>query len=210
MTMRRVVLTAACLVGMAGMAFPVSAQSVKMYNAPPSVEELKSVLGGGGKGSGKVKFRKLELGDDAASVPPASEQPSTSTTYASPPPSASSGGASGGGASGQAIGFPINFAYNSAEIDPTSRPFLDTVGQLLSQQQDMRLLVEGHTDATGSPGYNLSLSERRAASVKRYLSGRFGIDPSRLLPVGKGQSEPLTQGDPLNPQNRRVQFRPLG
>ncbi|MBF0093283.1 MAG: OmpA family protein [Alphaproteobacteria bacterium] len=214
MNVLKVALSATCLAGLVAAAGPAFAQGVKMYDAPPSVEELKNALGAGGRpatGQGKVKFRKLEFGDEAPSSPPAAG-PKAAPAMALQTPSSSYDAAppSGGGGGAQAIGFPINFAYNSAEIDPASRPFLDTVGQLLSQQPDMRLVIEGHTDASGSPSYNLGLSERRAASVKRYLTGRYGISPSRLTSVGKGQSEPLTPSDAYSPQNRRVQFRTMG
>ncbi len=68
--------------------------------------------------------------------------------------------------------------------------------------------VEGHTDAVGSADYNVSLSERRALSVGEYLV-KMGVEPSRLMLIGKGMAEPLTQ-DPYDPANRRVQFVRVG
>jgi outer membrane protein OmpA-like peptidoglycan-associated protein len=69
------------------------------------------------------------------------------------------------------------------------------------------VVIEGHTDATGSDDYNLSLSQRRAASVKQYLISVHGIDAARLEAVGLGKTRPLYAADPFAPENRRVQFQ---
>jgi OmpA-OmpF porin, OOP family len=104
-----------------------------------------------------------------------------------------------------AVGFRINFALNSAIVPPAYESYIDRVGELMRQEPDLALLVEGHTDASGSDRYNDELSERRAVAVARYLVVRHGIDPERLRVVGKGKSEPLLK-DPYDPRNRRVQF----
>jgi OOP family OmpA-OmpF porin len=75
---------------------------------------------------------------------------------------------------------------------------------LLKEAPDLKVRVEGHTDAVGSVNYNVSLSERRALSVGEYLA-KQGVEPSRLILVGKGMAEPLTH-NPYDPTNRRVQF----
>ncbi|MEO5373726.1 MAG: OmpA family protein [Alphaproteobacteria bacterium] len=208
-TPRLAVMGSIALLAVAAVAGTATAQDVKMYTAPPSVEELKSVLGGGvPAGEKKVKFRKLEFGAEE-STPVASASPgTTSAPAAAVAASAESTAGSGNSGKGQAIGFPINFGYNSADIDPASRPFVDTIGQLMAQQKDLRLIIEGHTDGAGSDTYNRDLSAKRAQSVKRYIVNTYGIDPARLAPVGKGKSEPLDSFDPLNAKNRRVQFRP--
>ena len=66
-------------------------------------------------------------------------------------------------------------------------------------------MVEGHTDAAGTPGYNLNLSQRRAQAVVRYL-GQHGVEASRLIAKGYGQSRPVV-ADPLSGDNRRVETR---
>jgi OOP family OmpA-OmpF porin len=81
---------------------------------------------------------------------------------------------------------------------------IDTVAELMKQSPEIKVRIEGHTDAVGSVSYNLSLSGRRALSVGEYLV-KQGIDPSRLELVGKGMSEPLTRNK-YDPANRRVQF----
>lgn len=198
MSINRTTVAAACVLSLAAaLALPAArAGEVKMYDRVPTVEELNAAFA---KGEGAVpapravKFRKLEFGDAA----PAGE-PAATTASAPPAPAA------------DAVGFPINFGYNSAEISPESRGYIDVVGQLMSKRPDMRMTVEGHTDAAGPDSYNQDLSARRAMSVKRYLVNSHGVDPARLEPVGKGESEPLYRDNPLNPKNRRVQFRPAG
>jgi outer membrane protein OmpA-like peptidoglycan-associated protein len=103
-----------------------------------------------------------------------------------------------------AVGFHINFAFNSAAIPRENQPQLDRIVQLMHEVPTLALSIEGHTDAVGSVDYNLDLSRQRALSVARYLVSQ-GVDPERLAAVGKGKSEPLT-ADPCAPENRRVQF----
>src|SRR5689334_4213130 len=92
-----------------------------------------------------------------------------------------------------AFGFPIRFAFDSTEVLPEARPYLDSVGQMLRlpQAQGKRVLIVGHTDATGAEGYNQTLSERRALAVRAYLAGRFGIPADLLLVEGEGKHAPL-------------------
>ncbi len=84
-------------------------------------------------------------------------------------------------------------------------PFVDRVGELMREQPTLRLQVEGHTDATGSDEYNLSLSQRRAAAVASHLVERWGIARERLSVLGFGKGMPLIE-NPFDGRNRRVQF----
>jgi outer membrane protein OmpA-like peptidoglycan-associated protein len=106
------------------------------------------------------------------------------------------------------VGFHINFAFDSAELPSSAFRMIDQVAELMKEVPSLRLRVEGHTDAVGSPQYNQTLSERRAAAVAQYLASH-GVDPSHFEMVGKGMTEPLT-ANPYDPSNRRVQFVRIG
>jgi outer membrane protein OmpA-like peptidoglycan-associated protein len=101
----------------------------------------------------------------------------------------------------------ITFDLDSATLTPQARENLDAfVAALRSRAlQPYRFLVEGHTDATGSEGYNQALSERRAASVVDYLVAN-GIESSRVTSRGYGETRPRLP-DADHPENRRVETR---
>jgi outer membrane protein OmpA-like peptidoglycan-associated protein len=105
------------------------------------------------------------------------------------------------------IDLEIQFDYNSADIRPSSMPAVQELGKALSDAslKGSTFIVAGHTDAIGSDAYNQDLSERRADTIKRYLSERYGVDGSNLVTVGYGKSKPKDPNAPLDPINRRVQ-----
>jgi outer membrane protein OmpA-like peptidoglycan-associated protein len=105
------------------------------------------------------------------------------------------------------IDLEITFDYNSADISAKSLSAVQALGKALSNP-DLRgstFVVAGHTDAAGGEGYNQELSERRADSIKRYLTEKFGIAGTDLVTVGYGKSKPKDTKDPMDPANRRVQ-----
>lgn len=79
---------------------------------------------------------------------------------------------------------------------------------MLKDHADLSLTIEGHTDNTGAPEANQSLSEKRAAAVKAYLVSTFGIADSRLEAKGFGASKPAASNDTPEgrQQNRRVEL----
>lgn len=101
----------------------------------------------------------------------------------------------------------VKFKYNSDVLEPEAKLNLDEFAKALKAPQlsASSFMVEGHTDAAGSSSYNLNLSERRAQSVVRYLNEK-GVDTSRLIAKGYGQSRPVV-ADPLSGDNRRVETR---
>jgi outer membrane protein OmpA-like peptidoglycan-associated protein len=105
------------------------------------------------------------------------------------------------------IDLEITFDYNSAEISAKSMPSVQALGKALtsSDLQGSTFVVAGHTDAAGSDAYNQDLSERRADSIKRYLTDEFGIAGADLVTVGYGESKLKDPGQPLAEANRRVQ-----
>lgn len=103
------------------------------------------------------------------------------------------------------VGFRINFALNSDVVPQGAVAFVERIAELLREQPQVKLRIEGHTDALGSDVYNLELSQRRAAAVASHLVTRQGIDATRLVVLGLGEGVPLT-ANALDPRNRRVQF----
>lgn len=101
----------------------------------------------------------------------------------------------------------VKFKYNSDILEPEAKLNLDEFAKALSDPRLARstFLVEGHTDASGTPSYNLDLSQRRARAVVRYLAER-GIDTAKLDARGYGQAKPLV-ADRFSGENRRVETR---
>lgn len=105
------------------------------------------------------------------------------------------------------IDLEITFDYNSADISAKSLSAVQALGKALSSSdlKGSTFIVAGHTDAAGSEGYNQDLSERRADSIKRYLTEKYGITGADLVTVGYGESKLKDPGQPLAEANRRVQ-----
>jgi outer membrane protein OmpA-like peptidoglycan-associated protein len=103
----------------------------------------------------------------------------------------------------------VYFDLDRDVIRAESYPVLDAVVAVLLDTPELeRLEVQGHTDSRGSAAYNRDLSERRAASVRRYLE-QHGVDPARLQSHGYGEDAPLlpdARSEAAHAQNRRVQF----
>jgi len=106
------------------------------------------------------------------------------------------------------IDLEIYFDYNSADIGPKALPALIALGNVLSKEdfKGTVFFINGHTDAAGSPEYNLGLSQRRAASVRRVLIEQYKLAPDTLVAVGFGKEQLKHPGNPLAPDNRRVQI----
>ena len=104
----------------------------------------------------------------------------------------------------------VNFAVDSAEIDPSSFPVLDGVARILADNPDVRVEISGHTDNTGGRAHNMSLSQARAESVRNYMVSR-GIAEARLDARGYGPTRPVASNDTEEgkAQNRRIEFTRL-
>jgi len=102
----------------------------------------------------------------------------------------------------------ITFDVNSATINPGFYRTLDDLSTSLNRHPSSYVDVIGHTDSTGSPGYNQTLSERRANSVANYFRSR-GVAPQRIAAYGMGQTQPIATNSTAfgRQQNRRVELR---
>lgn len=105
----------------------------------------------------------------------------------------------------------IYFDFNSAVIKPTSYPVLDDAARVITAKPNMRVEISGHTDSVGSDSYNQKLSNQRANAVRDYLIRYHTIDPSRLIAVGYGESQPIADNRTRSGRdlNRRIEFKIL-
>lgn len=100
------------------------------------------------------------------------------------------------------------FDFNSAALKLATRRNLDELATTLIKYkyEDTEILVQGHTDATGSADYNQELSVKRASSVKDHLVNA-GVASPRLLTQGLGETQPVASNEmaSVRQQNRRVE-----
>jgi outer membrane protein OmpA-like peptidoglycan-associated protein len=91
----------------------------------------------------------------------------------------------------EGVSFKLNnvyYNYNDAAIRPDAARDLDALFALMTKYPDMEVELSSHTDARGTPDYNLTLSQRRAESAVQYLV-RKGIDSQRITAIGYGESQ---------------------
>lgn len=101
-----------------------------------------------------------------------------------------------------------SFALGSAVLPELLKRQLDVFADVLRGKRGSsgrQVKIVGHADASGSQAGNLSLSQRRAESVRSYLVQK-GADASMLQAVGLGSSDPKNKSDPYSSENRRVEI----
>jgi OOP family OmpA-OmpF porin len=101
----------------------------------------------------------------------------------------------------------INFDTGKSVIRDESRPVIEQVVQMMKDNPELKLSVEGHTDNVGSPASNKTLSEQRAKSVVTALVSE-GISAERLSSSGYGQDKPIDDNNTEEgrARNRRVEL----
>ncbi len=105
----------------------------------------------------------------------------------------------------------INFDYDKASLSGDAKKKTQSNVEWMKSHKGSKLQIEGHCDARGSIEYNLSLGERRAQTVKSYMTS-LGIESNRLSIISYGKEKPLSSGDSEADmaKNRRANFVPLG
>jgi len=98
----------------------------------------------------------------------------------------------------------ILFDFNSAALRRESQQTLRDLAGNFQRYPDETISVEGHTDNVGAIDYNQNLSERRAYSVKDYLSTQ-GVPGSRITAIGYGESRPKASNE--TPEGRQLNRR---
>jgi outer membrane protein OmpA-like peptidoglycan-associated protein len=105
----------------------------------------------------------------------------------------------------------VKFGFNEDFIREEALDDMDKVGdameKILAAHPEEIFLIEGHTDAVGSDGYNLDLSKRRAAAVMEALTTYYNIQPENLKTVGYGERYLKIPTQEEEPENRRATIR---
>lgn len=99
----------------------------------------------------------------------------------------------------------ILFDVDKATLKAASKENLAKLAEILQKYEDTDILLEGHTDSTGTEEHNLTLSKQRAQSVSNYLA-QLGVNPTRFTTMGYGESQPIATNDTAEGRqlNRRV------
>jgi outer membrane protein OmpA-like peptidoglycan-associated protein len=108
---------------------------------------------------------------------------------------------------GYVVNLPdILFDVNEATLKPEAREVMAKLAGILLIMRDQSVVIEGHTDSTGSPEYNLDLSRRRATAVSDFLRAH-GLDAERLQAVGFGMERSIAENTTPEgrKRNRRVE-----
>jgi len=90
---------------------------------------------------------------------------------------------------------PIFFGFDQYSIGSDERAKLQDIASFMSQNPDVKILVEGYCDWKGTPAYNKSLGDRRATSVRDYLTD-LGIDSTRVEIISMGDELATPNADP--------------
>jgi OOP family OmpA-OmpF porin len=101
----------------------------------------------------------------------------------------------------------IFFEFNKATIKRVSFGLLNEVAQAMKDNPTIKVEIQGHTDSVGRDRSNLKLSQKRAESVKAYLT-KQGVDFQRMVPKGYGETVPIADNRTKDgrAENRRVEF----
>jgi outer membrane protein OmpA-like peptidoglycan-associated protein len=105
------------------------------------------------------------------------------------------------------IALYINFDTDKADIRPESRSMVEQIASLPKDNATLKVSIEGHTDNTGSPVHNETLSEERAKAVLAAIA-KEGVAASRMSAVGWGQEKPVSDNrtEAGRARNRRVEL----
>ena len=101
----------------------------------------------------------------------------------------------------------ILFNTNSAQLQSAAQAEIAKLAETLKKYPDTNIVIEGHTDNTGSPAINQPLSERRAQAVADYAASN-GVDRSRMTTQGYAADQPIADNstEAGRRENRRVEI----
>ncbi|MDI1322299.1 MAG: OmpA family protein [Algoriphagus sp.] len=99
------------------------------------------------------------------------------------------------------------FGIDKATLNSASKANLDSLAKTLNKYEDTNIVIDGHTDNTGTEKHNMALSIDRANTVEKYLRN-LGVSASRITTNGFGETLPEVSNDSDSgrSQNRRVEI----
>jgi len=105
----------------------------------------------------------------------------------------------------------IEFAQGEYDLLPSSFPELENVIKVMQKYPKMEILLEGHTDNTGSPSKNMTLSYKRVVTVKNYICEFGGLSENRVKVEAFGETKPIApnNNETNKKKNRRVEMKVL-
>ncbi|MBI5022160.1 MAG: OmpA family protein [Ignavibacteriales bacterium] len=100
----------------------------------------------------------------------------------------------------------ILFDINKSDLQSEAKKNLDNLAKILNKYNDTNILIEGHTDSTGTVEHNMTLSNQRSESVSNYLKG-LNVIGSRITTAGYGPNQPVSTNTTVEGRrlNRRVE-----
>lgn len=167
-----------------------------------NVDNVKTVAVDGSPMKGDIRSHSLlaslvyNFGESAAPPPPPPPPPPPEPAPPPPPPPVATPGP-----------FIVFFDWNKSDITPEAASILDNAAAAYQQTGQASITLAGHADKSGSPQYNVGLSQRRADAAKAYLAGK-GVPETAVATEAFGESKPLveTADGVREPQNRRVEI----
>jgi len=99
------------------------------------------------------------------------------------------------------------FKTGSDELSEEAKTTLAKAAEILRKYPQEKIVIEGHTDASGTETYNEQLSLRRAEAVRSLLIEKYAVRADKIVASGYGPRQLADASDPYSGKNRRVQFR---
>jgi len=111
----------------------------------------------------------------------------------------------------EALSDIVYFEYDSDQLTPEAQEKLRMKADILRANPSLQLQVAGHADERGSTEYNLALAQRRAETVRDFMTG-YGIDTGRIGTISYGEERPIVEGTEESAwaRNRRAEFSITG
>ncbi len=109
---------------------------------------------------------------------------------------------------GKMVFYAIEFEFDKSTLKPTSAEPIQTIATYLNENENVEILIVGHTDNKGDLAYNQKLSSQRADAVVAELTSKHGIAEKRLMPIGVGMASPVSSNttEERKQKNRRVEI----